>query len=249
MHIAAAVGHADPRPVRPEPGRAIRAVGPAHRRGSHDRNRRDTMFRPGLRPPHHRHADGQPFRRCRRSGGAPALASLGERGGVSAAATVIRRTARPWPARAFPPSSWRITKRRSWPIASPRLGFADEIVVLLDRCTDRSREIAARFTDRIVEGAWAREGPRRQPGSTACRGDWILEIDADERVRPNLAAEIRGVVAQLAGRLAPDPGRQLRRRPAGALGLGRLLRQVRLCRAVPKGRQSTGATTACCMRA
>lgn len=76
------------------------------------------------------------------------------------------------------------------------LGFADEIVVVLDRCTDRSREIAARFTDRIIDGAWAREGPRRQAGLTACRCDWILEIDADERVRPELAGEIRKVVAR-----------------------------------------------------
>lgn len=74
------------------------------------------------------------------------------------------------------------------------LGFADEIVVLLDRCTDGSREIARQFTDRVVEGAWVREGPRRQAGIAACRGDWVLEIDADERVGPALAAEIRAVV-------------------------------------------------------
>jgi glycosyltransferase involved in cell wall biosynthesis len=76
-----------------------------------------------------------------------------------------------------------------------RLGFADEIVVVLDRCTDRSKEIAARFTDRLIEGAWPLEGPRRNAGIAACTGDWILEIDADERVSEALAAEIRRVVA------------------------------------------------------
>jgi glycosyltransferase involved in cell wall biosynthesis len=75
------------------------------------------------------------------------------------------------------------------------LGFADEIVVVLDRCTDRSREIAHGFTDRLVEGAWEREGARRHAGIGACRGEWILEIDADERVSPALAAEIREVVS------------------------------------------------------
>ena len=75
------------------------------------------------------------------------------------------------------------------------LGFADEIVILLDRCTDRSREVASQFTDRIVEGAWPREGPRRQAGIAACRGDWVFEIDADERVSLALAAEVRVVVA------------------------------------------------------
>jgi len=75
------------------------------------------------------------------------------------------------------------------------LGFADEVVVVLDRCTDRSREIAYRFTDRLVEGAWEREGARRHAGIDTCRGDWILEVDADERVPPELASEIRGVAA------------------------------------------------------
>ncbi len=75
------------------------------------------------------------------------------------------------------------------------LGFADEIVVVLDRCHDRSREIAERYGARLVEGAWEREGPRRHAGIEACRGGWILEIDADERVPPQLAEEIRRVVA------------------------------------------------------
>ena len=73
--------------------------------------------------------------------------------------------------------------------------FADEIVVVLDRCRDHSREIAGGFTDRLIEGAWEREGRRRHAGIDACCGDWILEIDADERVPPRLAEEIREVVA------------------------------------------------------
>jgi glycosyltransferase involved in cell wall biosynthesis len=75
------------------------------------------------------------------------------------------------------------------------LGFADEIIVVLDRCTDQSREIAHGFTDRLVEGVWEREGARRHAGIDACRCEWILEIDADERVSPALAAEIREVVS------------------------------------------------------
>ena len=75
------------------------------------------------------------------------------------------------------------------------LGFADEIVVVLDRCDDASPEIARRFTDRVIEGGWEREGERRNTGIAACRGAWVLEIDADERVGPELAAEIRAVVA------------------------------------------------------
>ncbi|MBV9521640.1 MAG: glycosyltransferase family 2 protein [Alphaproteobacteria bacterium] len=76
-----------------------------------------------------------------------------------------------------------------------RLAFADEIVVVLDRCTDGSRAIAERFAARIVEGAWEREGERRNAGIAACGGEWILEVDADERVSPALAEEVRRVAA------------------------------------------------------
>lgn len=75
------------------------------------------------------------------------------------------------------------------------LAFADERVVVLDRCTDGSRAIAERHAALIVEGAWPLEGERRNAGIDACAGDWIFEVDADERVRPALADEIRAAIA------------------------------------------------------
>ena len=72
-----------------------------------------------------------------------------------------------------------------------RLAFADEIVVVLDKCTDASRDIAALYTDRVVEGAWEIEGERRNLGIDFCRGEWILEVDADEWITPELAREVR----------------------------------------------------------
>ena len=74
------------------------------------------------------------------------------------------------------------------------LEFADEIVVLLDKCTDGSEAIAQTFTDRIVHGAWPKEGARRNAGIEACTGNWVFEIDADERVPEALAKEIRRTV-------------------------------------------------------
>ena len=74
------------------------------------------------------------------------------------------------------------------------LTFADEIVVLLDKCTDSSKAIAARFTGRLVEGAWFIEGERRNAGIAACTGDWVLEVDADEHVPDALAREIRHTI-------------------------------------------------------
>ncbi len=76
-----------------------------------------------------------------------------------------------------------------------RLGFADEIVVVLDKCTDGSEAIARRFTDRILAGRWDLEGERRNAGIAFCRGRWILEVDADERVPAALADEVRATVA------------------------------------------------------
>lgn len=74
------------------------------------------------------------------------------------------------------------------------VAFADEIVVVLDRCTDGTKSIAERHGAKIVEGGWPIEGHRRNAGLDACSGDWILELDADERVTPELALEIRDTV-------------------------------------------------------
>jgi glycosyltransferase involved in cell wall biosynthesis len=74
------------------------------------------------------------------------------------------------------------------------LGFADEIVVVLDRSSDGSARIARKFKATLIAGKWALEGPRRNAGIAACKGEWILEVDADERVSPALAAEIQATL-------------------------------------------------------
>ena len=59
------------------------------------------------------------------------------------------------------------------------LAFADELVVVLDKCTDGSDAIAALFTENLIEGSWDIEGDRRNTGLDTCTGDWIREVDAD----------------------------------------------------------------------
>jgi len=76
------------------------------------------------------------------------------------------------------------------------LKFADEIVVVLDRCTDGSKAVAEKLAGRVVEGAWEREGDRRNAGIAACRGPWVFEVDADQRVPPALADEIKAVIGR-----------------------------------------------------
>jgi len=74
------------------------------------------------------------------------------------------------------------------------LAFADERIVVLDRCDDGSKAIAERHADKVLEGAWPIEGDRRNAALDLCSGDWILEVDADERVPEALASEIRASI-------------------------------------------------------
>jgi glycosyltransferase involved in cell wall biosynthesis len=74
------------------------------------------------------------------------------------------------------------------------LRFADEIVIALDKCTDRSKEIALSHNAVIIEGNWPREGERRNATLDAVSGDWVLEVDADERISPELVQEILHVI-------------------------------------------------------
>lgn len=75
-----------------------------------------------------------------------------------------------------------------------RLGFCDEIVVVADRCTDRSQEIARQFGARVVDGIFPLESQRKTAGVSACLGEWVLEVEADEHVEPALAYEIRAAI-------------------------------------------------------
>ena len=55
------------------------------------------------------------------------------------------------------------------------LAFADELVVVLDKCTDGSDAIAA-LSENLIEGSWDIEGDRRNTGLDTCTGDWILKL-------------------------------------------------------------------------
>jgi glycosyltransferase involved in cell wall biosynthesis len=98
------------------------------------------------------------------------------------------------------------------------LGFADEIVIVLDRCTDRSRAIGEAHGAVMISGVFPLEGHRRAAGQAAASGDWIFELDADEIVGPDLAAELA------AAALADDPAIGWRKVPVDNYVGGRLIR-------------------------
>jgi hypothetical protein len=72
-----------------------------------------------------------------------------------------------------------------------KLSFCDEIVVVADRCTDRSADIARRHGAVVISGIFPLESQRKAAGAEACTGDWILELDPCEVVESALAWEIR----------------------------------------------------------
>lgn len=75
-----------------------------------------------------------------------------------------------------------------------RLTFCDEIIVVADRCTDRSQEIARRLGARVIDGIFPLENHRRMAGLDTCSGSWILEVEPDEVIQAALAWEIRAVL-------------------------------------------------------
>ena len=74
------------------------------------------------------------------------------------------------------------------------LGFCDEIVVVADRCTDRTQEIARQFGARVIDGIFPLESQRKTAGVVASHGEWILEIEPAESVDPALAYEVRAAI-------------------------------------------------------
>lgn len=76
------------------------------------------------------------------------------------------------------------------------VAFADEVVVLDQASTDGTRELAARQGARVIDSSdWPGFGPQKNRAVEACRGEWILSLDADERVSDALRAEIEAALA------------------------------------------------------
>lgn len=74
-------------------------------------------------------------------------------------------------------------------------GLADEIVVLDSGSSDGTVEIAQRLGARVsVSPDWPGFGVQKGRALALATGDWVLSLDADERISPALAAQIRAVV-------------------------------------------------------
>lgn len=74
--------------------------------------------------------------------------------------------------------------------------IADEIIIVDEESTDKTREIAEKFGAKIYK---VKHEPifhvTKQKALDLATGDWILQLDADEKVTPELAREIKKVIS------------------------------------------------------
>ena len=96
------------------------------------------------------------------------------------------------------------------------IAFCAERIVVDSGSTDATVEIAKQKGARVEFHAWRGYGPQKNYALSLATGDWVLSIDADERVSPELAAAIKSALADASAdgwefpRLSSFCGRQMR---------------------------------------
>ncbi|MBR6155747.1 MAG: glycosyltransferase [Lachnospiraceae bacterium] len=73
--------------------------------------------------------------------------------------------------------------------------LADEIVIVDTGSTDRTKEIAARYTDKLYDFAWISDfAAARNFAFSKCSGDYIYSADADELIDAENAAKFKALM-------------------------------------------------------
>ena len=73
--------------------------------------------------------------------------------------------------------------------------LASEIVVIDSGSTDQTVAVAEGAGARVIYNPWPGFGQQKRFGEEQCRNDWLLNLDADEVVSPQLAIDIRALFA------------------------------------------------------
>jgi len=82
------------------------------------------------------------------------------------------------------------------PLLASVRGVADEVLVVDSGSTDRTVEVARSAGARVLQHAWEGYGAQRRWAISQARNDWVLSLDADERLAPDLATAIRAELAR-----------------------------------------------------
>ncbi len=72
--------------------------------------------------------------------------------------------------------------------------FADEILVVDSGSTDGTIALSERYGARVIQQDWLGFGPQKQFAVEAAKHDWVLCLDADERVSPELRASLENAL-------------------------------------------------------
>lgn len=75
-------------------------------------------------------------------------------------------------------------------------GWADEIIIVDDLSIDATVRIASNYTDKIITRKMDVEGTHRNFAYDQAKNTWVLSLDADERVTPELRREIEGAISK-----------------------------------------------------
>lgn len=83
------------------------------------------------------------------------------------------------------------------PACLASVAFADEVVVVDNGSTDGTVELARSLGARVLQTPdWPGFGPQKNRAVDMATGDWVLSIDADEQVTPELRAQILATIAK-----------------------------------------------------
>lgn len=76
------------------------------------------------------------------------------------------------------------------------ISFCDEIVIIDSFSTDRTLEIAQKFGAKVIQRPWPGYREQKSFGLAATTKEWVLNLDADERVSPELQENILQVLRE-----------------------------------------------------